>query len=68
MVFFYKFFQFPRRRGLASALVDAFRRNVIAFTQLGMGDLAFSDPTPGGVVFARAYTGRRDFLVYSHSQ
>jgi len=57
-----------RRRGLASALLDAFRRNAVAYHYLALDEFAFSDPTTAGVAFAARYTGKRDFLVYRHGE
>ncbi|XP_033098141.1 N-acetyltransferase ESCO2-like [Anneissia japonica] len=41
-----------RRRNIASRMVDCLRMNYIFGTTLGKEDIAFSDPTPDGKVFA----------------
>lgn len=54
-----------RRRGIASKLVESMRNVFILGTYLNQDQLAFSDPTPNGMDFAKNYMKRPDFLVYS---
>ena len=34
---------------------------------LKKNELAFSDPTPDGIIFAEKYTDAKDFLVYNQN-
>jgi len=54
-----------RRRGVASALVDAMRSTFFADKYLQERDFAFSDPTVHGINFASRYIGHSSFLVYN---
>ena len=53
-----------RRRGLATALLDAARTHYAAAFEVPVERLAFSQPTELGRRLAASYTGREDFLVY----
>nr|CAH0104528.1 unnamed protein product [Daphnia galeata] len=54
-----------RRRKTASRLLDAMRSEFIYGKIISIDELAFSDPTETGLVFAQNYTKRQDFLVYN---
>jgi len=41
-----------------------FRRNFLYGCIIEKKNLAFSDPTPNGRVFAESYVGRKDVLVF----
>ncbi|XP_071965593.1 uncharacterized protein [Antedon mediterranea] len=55
-----------RRRNIASRMVDSLRMNYIFGTTLSKDDIAFSDPTPDGKIFASSYCGTKSFLVYKY--
>ncbi|XP_063968759.1 N-acetyltransferase ESCO1-like [Lytechinus pictus] len=55
-----------RRKRIASRMVDCMRKNFMFGTVLSPDDIAFSDPTPDGKVFATTYTGTPRFLVYKY--
>ncbi|XP_077410113.1 uncharacterized protein LOC144040128 [Vanacampus margaritifer] len=62
-----------RRRAIASRLVECLRNNFIYGSYLSKNEIAFSDPTPDGKLFATHYFGTSQFLVYNfvsgtHSQ
>ena len=52
------------RLGVATSLVDAFRKNLVYGTVTPVQQVAFSQPTKMGKLFAQRYTSRRDFLVF----
>ncbi|XP_073529932.1 N-acetyltransferase ESCO2 [Phyllobates terribilis] len=54
-----------RRRNIASRLVDAVRSSFIYGSHLSTDEIAFSDPTPDGKLFASTYCAVPDFLVYN---
>lgn len=54
-----------RRAGVARRLTDCARRHTVYGLAVAPADMAFSSPTPEGVAFARKYTGRPDFLIYT---
>nr|XP_057915499.1 uncharacterized protein LOC131108520 isoform X1 [Doryrhamphus excisus] len=54
-----------RRRGIASRLVECLRNNFIYGSYLSKDEIAFSDPTPDGKLFATQYFGTSQFLVYN---
>lgn len=56
--------QSERGKGHASTLVDCMRENMIQNFILSKDQIAFSDPTESGMIFAEKYTKRPDFLVY----
>ncbi|KAK4299208.1 hypothetical protein Pmani_028500 [Petrolisthes manimaculis] len=53
-----------RGKGHASTLVDCMRENMVPNFILTLDQIAFSDPTENGMIFAEKYTKRPDFLVY----
>ncbi|XP_066450759.1 N-acetyltransferase ESCO2 isoform X1 [Eleutherodactylus coqui] len=58
-------FSLMRRKNLASRLVDAMRSSFIYGSRLTTDEIAFSDPTPDGKLFASNYCRVPDFLVYN---
>ncbi|KAJ3189423.1 N-acetyltransferase esco2 [Gaertneriomyces sp. JEL0708] len=54
-----------RRKGIASAMLDAIRARFVFGCAIGKDELAFSQPTRAGKGLAERYTDRVDFLVYS---
>ncbi|XP_033001124.1 N-acetyltransferase ESCO2 [Lacerta agilis] len=58
-------FSLMRRRGIASRLVDVMRRTFLFGSFLNTNEIAFSDPTPDGKLFAARYCRTPNFLVYN---
>ncbi|XP_018423974.1 PREDICTED: N-acetyltransferase ESCO2 [Nanorana parkeri] len=58
-------FALMRRKAIASRLVDAMRSSFIYGSHLTTDEIAFSDPTPDGKLFASTYCKVPDFLVYN---
>ncbi|CAL8313834.1 unnamed protein product [Merluccius merluccius] len=58
-------FSMMRRQGVASRMIECLRNNFIYGSCLGKDELAFSDPTPDGKLFATQYFGTSRFLVYN---
>uniref|UniRef100_UPI00358E78BA N-acetyltransferase ESCO2-like n=1 Tax=Myxine glutinosa TaxID=7769 RepID=UPI00358E78BA len=58
-------FSLLRRNGIATRLMDCLRRNFTCGTYLTKEDIAFSDPTPDGKLFATKYCNAPNFLVYN---
>ncbi|XP_013418399.1 N-acetyltransferase ESCO1-like [Lingula anatina] len=56
-----------RGQGIATKLIDCIRRNFTLGYTLNTDDIAFSDPTPDGKLFATKYTGTKQFLVYKYN-
>ncbi|NXL93011.1 ESCO2 acetyltransferase, partial [Alectura lathami] len=54
-----------RRRGVARRLVDAVRSTFMYGSFLSTEEIAFSDPTPDGKLFATRYCQTPTFLVYN---
>ncbi|XP_070555785.1 N-acetyltransferase ESCO2-like [Ptychodera flava] len=54
-----------RRKKIASRLVDCLKCHYTYGYTLSNDDIAFSDPTPDGKIFATKYTGTAKFLVYN---
>ncbi|XP_053714443.1 uncharacterized protein LOC128755265 isoform X2 [Synchiropus splendidus] len=54
-----------RRKGIASRLLECLRNNFIYGSYLSKDEIAFSDPTPDGKLFATQYFGTSQFLVYN---
>nr|XP_018913176.1 PREDICTED: N-acetyltransferase ESCO2 [Bemisia tabaci] len=54
-----------RRKGIATQLTDCVRRNFFYGSILAQEDIAFSVPTVDGKKFARKYTGKEDYFVYT---
>nr|XP_029482725.1 titin homolog isoform X3 [Oncorhynchus nerka] len=67
-------FSMMRRRGIASRMIECLsfllslpshRNNFIYGSYLSKEEIAFSDPTPDGKLFATHYCGTSQFLVYN---
>ncbi|XP_036377793.1 N-acetyltransferase ESCO1 [Megalops cyprinoides] len=58
-------FSMMRRRGIASRMIECLRNNFIYGSHLSKEEIAFSDPTPDGKLFATHYCGTSQFLVYN---
>ncbi|XP_023652973.2 N-acetyltransferase ESCO2 [Paramormyrops kingsleyae] len=58
-------FSLTRRQGIATRLVDSARKSFIYGIHLDKEEVAFSDPTPDGKLFATKYCGTPEFLVYN---
>ncbi|XP_069742872.1 N-acetyltransferase ESCO2 isoform X2 [Narcine bancroftii] len=54
-----------RRKKIASRMLDAVRNTFIYGTSLNKNEIAFSDPTPAGKLFATKYSKTPNFLVYN---
>ncbi|XP_051266564.1 LOW QUALITY PROTEIN: uncharacterized protein LOC127369345 [Dicentrarchus labrax] len=54
-----------RRQGIASRMLECLRNNFIYGSYLSKDEIAFSDPTPDGKLFATKYFGTSQFLVYN---
>ncbi|CAG0893466.1 unnamed protein product [Darwinula stevensoni] len=54
-----------RRNKFASNLLESMRLDFVYPHILSIDEIAFSDPTVDGLIFARKYTGKNDFLVYN---
>ncbi|XP_061093223.1 N-acetyltransferase ESCO1 isoform X2 [Conger conger] len=58
-------FSMMRRKGIASRMIECLRNNFIYGSHLSKEEIAFSDPTPDGKLFAAHYCGTSQFLVYN---
>ncbi|MBN3310962.1 ESCO1 acetyltransferase, partial [Amia calva] len=58
-------FSMMRRKGIASRMIDCLRSTFIYGSYLSKEEIAFSDPTPDGKLFATHYFGTSQFLVYN---
>ncbi|KAM8953437.1 N-acetyltransferase ESCO2 [Pelodytes ibericus] len=58
-------FALMRRKAIGRRLVDAVRSSFIYGSHITTEEIAFSDPTPDGKLFASSYCGVPDFLVYN---
>ncbi|KPP69112.1 N-acetyltransferase ESCO2-like, partial [Scleropages formosus] len=58
-------FSLMRRQGVATRLVDTVRTSFMYGSHLDKEEIAFSDPTPDGKLFATKYCGTPEFLVYN---
>ncbi|XP_069076101.1 N-acetyltransferase ESCO1 [Pleurodeles waltl] len=58
-------FRMMRRQKVATRLIECLRGNFIYGWYLGKEEIAFSDPTPDGKLFATKYCGTGQFLVYN---
>ncbi|XP_063063045.1 titin [Engraulis encrasicolus] len=58
-------FSLMRRKGIASRMIECLRNNFIYGSHLSKEEIAFSDPTPDGKLFATRYCGTSQFLVYN---
>jgi len=54
-----------RRKGVATRMLDTLRNSFTYGSPLTKEDLAFSDPTPDGRLFAARYSETQTFLVYN---
>ncbi|KAK2859612.1 hypothetical protein Q5P01_004232 [Channa striata] len=54
-----------RHQGIATRLIECLRNNFIYGSYLSKDEIAFSDPTPDGKLFATHYFGTSQFLVYN---
>ncbi|KAG6933651.1 establishment of sister chromatid cohesion N-acetyltransferase 1 [Chelydra serpentina] len=58
-------FSMMRRKKIASRMIECLRSNFIYGSYLRKEEIAFSDPTPDGKLFATQYCGTGQFLVYN---
>ncbi|XP_067840835.1 N-acetyltransferase ESCO2 [Heptranchias perlo] len=58
-------FSLMRRKEIASRMVDTVRNTFMYGTYLNKNEIAFSDPTPSGKLFATKYCKTPNFLVYN---
>ncbi|KAM6462946.1 N-acetyltransferase ESCO2 isoform 2-T2 [Liasis olivaceus] len=58
-------FSLMRRKHIASRLVDVMRQTFLFGCYLSVNEIAFSDPTPDGKLFAARYCKIPNFLVYN---
>ncbi|XP_078069823.1 N-acetyltransferase ESCO2-like isoform X2 [Mustelus asterias] len=58
-------FSLMRRKEIASRMVDIVRNTFMYGTCLNKNEIAFSDPTPSGKLFAMKYCQTPNFLVYN---
>ncbi|XP_059368317.1 N-acetyltransferase ESCO2 isoform X4 [Carassius carassius] len=58
-------FSLMRRKGIATRLLDTVRTNFMYGSHLTKEEIAFSDPTPEGKLFATNYCETPTFLVYN---
>ncbi|NWR63618.1 ESCO1 acetyltransferase, partial [Bucorvus abyssinicus] len=58
-------FSMMRRKKIASRMIECLRGNFIYGSYLSKEEIAFSDPTPDGKLFATQYCGTGQFLVYN---
>ncbi|XP_030068714.1 N-acetyltransferase ESCO1 isoform X2 [Microcaecilia unicolor] len=58
-------FGMMRRKKIASRMLECLRNNFIYGSYLSKDEIAFSDPTPDGKLFATQYCETSQFLVYN---
>ncbi|XP_078253426.1 uncharacterized protein LOC144592621 [Rhinoraja longicauda] len=58
-------FGMMRRQAIATRMTDCLRSNFVYGAYLSKDEIAFSDPTPDGKLFATRYCGTPRFLVYN---
>ncbi|XP_040408203.1 N-acetyltransferase ESCO2 isoform X2 [Cygnus olor] len=58
-------FGLARRKGVARRMVDVVRSTFMYGSHLSTEEIAFSDPTPDGKLFATKYCQTPNFLVYN---
>ncbi|XP_038607447.1 N-acetyltransferase ESCO2 isoform X2 [Tachyglossus aculeatus] len=58
-------FSLMRRKGIAGRLMDVVRNTFMYGGHLDINEIAFSDPTPDGKLFATKYCNTPNFLVYN---
>ncbi|XP_078506079.1 N-acetyltransferase ESCO2 isoform X2 [Lissotriton helveticus] len=58
-------FSLLRRKGIATRMMDTVRGNFMYGSFLSLDEIAFSDPTPDGKLFATTYCKAPNFMVYN---
>ncbi|XP_048451687.1 N-acetyltransferase ESCO1 isoform X2 [Rhincodon typus] len=58
-------FSMMRRKAIATRMTDCLRSSFVYGSYLSKDEIAFSDPTPDGKLFATQYCGTPRFLVYN---
>ncbi|XP_070782283.1 N-acetyltransferase ESCO2 [Enoplosus armatus] len=58
-------FSLARRQGIATRMLDTVRSTFMYGSHLTKEEIAFSDPTPDGKLFATKYSNTPTFLVYN---
>ncbi|XP_034554852.1 N-acetyltransferase ESCO2 [Notolabrus celidotus] len=58
-------FSLARRQSIATRMLDTVRSSFMYGSHLTKEEVAFSDPTPDGKLFATKYSGTPTFLVYN---
>ncbi|XP_018427189.1 PREDICTED: N-acetyltransferase ESCO1 [Nanorana parkeri] len=58
-------FSMMRRKKIASRMLECLRNYFIYGSHLSKAEIAFSDPTPDGKLFATNYCGTSQFLIYN---
>ncbi|XP_077126450.1 N-acetyltransferase ESCO1 isoform X1 [Ranitomeya variabilis] len=58
-------FSMMRRKKIASRMLECLRNHFIYGSHLSKDEIAFSDPTPDGKLFATRYCGTGQFLIYN---
>lgn len=58
-------FSLMRRKAIATRMLDTVRNTFMYGSHLTKEEIAFSDPTPDGKLFATKYCGTPTFLVYN---
>ncbi|KFQ40720.1 N-acetyltransferase ESCO1, partial [Mesitornis unicolor] len=58
-------FSMMRRKKIASRMIECLSSSITGGGYLGKEEIAFSDPTPDGKLFATQYCGTGQFLVYN---
>ncbi|KAK7907570.1 hypothetical protein WMY93_016182 [Mugilogobius chulae] len=58
-------FSLARRKGIATRMLDTVRSTFMYGSHLTKEEIAFSDPTPDGKLFATKYSNTPAFLVYN---
>lgn len=58
-------FSLARRKGIATRMLDTVRSTFMYGSHLTKEEIAFSDPTPDGKLFATKYSNTPTFLVYN---
>ncbi|KAM6992337.1 N-acetyltransferase ESCO2 [Tautogolabrus adspersus] len=58
-------FSLARRKGIATRMLDIVRSSYMYGSHLTKEEIAFSDPTPDGKLFATKYSNTPTFLVYN---
>ncbi|XP_074471295.1 N-acetyltransferase ESCO2 [Sebastes fasciatus] len=58
-------FSLARRQGIATRMLDTVRSTFVYGSHLTKEEIAFSDPTPDGKLFATKYSNTPTFMVYN---